>query len=394
MTGRERRTLLTVLGFLTFSSVYVNIVVTPVLEQLAGEFGVTTGTAGLLVAAYGLPGIAVGLLAGPYSDRLGRKVFLVAGAALMGLFTLLAAFVASFALLLATRFVAGAGAAVIFPNVNATIGDSFPYRERGRAMSTVIGVNTLASVAGLPIAGIVAEATSWRVSMFIVGTLAVLSALMLLLHLRPDRPDAAPQGARVLYSRIVGSRSAIAAIVSSLAGALFWFTWGTYLVVFFQRTFGLSQGVASTVAVTMGLGVFVGSQLGGRLGDRVGHKQIVASTIAIAGLLLFTLTNLPLPLAAAAALNLLLSAVIGARFATNTVLLSEQVPQARGTMLAVSSSVVSLGIVAGASLGGVLVDTLGFWALGAFCLALALLSALIVWLFVTEEPMDLELAPS
>lgn len=390
MTPRERRTLLGVLGFLTFASVYANVVIVPVLVQIAGEFHTTTGQAGLVAAAYGVPGIVIAVVAGPYSDRLGRKVFLVFGSLIMGIGTLLSAVAPTFELLVLTRALAGVGASVIFPNVNATIGDLFAYRERGRAISTVIAMNTMASIVGLPIAGIVAEATSWRVSVAIVGLLAVTAAA-LLLHLLPDRrPEADPGRARALYWQILSNRSAVAAIVSSLMGALFWFTWVTFFIVFFQQTYGLSLGTASTVGLTMGVGVLIGSQVGGRLGDRIGHKWIVAGSIFISAALLVLQTNLPMPLAAAAALNLILSAVIGARFATNNALLSEQVPDARGTMFAVSASVVSVGMVAGAAIGGILVDGFGFGAVGLFCGAVAVIASAIVVAFVTEEPMDLE----
>lgn len=394
MTDRERRLLLAVLGFLTFTSVYANIVISPVITQLAAEFGVTTGTAGLVAAAYGVPGIFIAILSGPYSDRFGRKRFLVGGAMVMGVFTLLGSFVSSFALLLILRAIAGAGASVIFPNVNATLGDNFPYRERGRAISTVIAFNTMASVVGIPIAGIVAEATSWRVSLAIVGLLAIAAATLLLFQLKPAQVNVSASRVLELYRTILRNRSAVAAIISSLLGGLYWFTWVTYLVVFFQDTFGLSQGTASTYALTMGLGVFIGSQVGGRVGDRIGHRPVVASAIVVSGVLLLAQTNVALPLLVTSALNLLLSAVIGARFATNSTLLTEQVPEARGTLLALSGATGSLSIVGGAAIGGLLIDHYGFWALGVFCMCAALLSALIVVRFVREEPIDLELAPA
>lgn len=390
MTPRERRTLLGVLGFLTFASVYANVVIVPVLVQIAGEFHTTTGQAGLVAAAYGVPGIVIAVVAGPYSDRLGRKVFLVFGSLVMGIGTLLSAVAPTFELLVLTRALAGVGASVIFPNVNATIGDLFAYRERGRAISTVIAMNTMASIIGLPVAGIVAEATSWRVSVAIVGLLAVTAATVLFRLLPDRRPEADPGRARTLYWQILSNRSAVAAIVSSLMGALFWFTWATFFIVFFQQTYDLSLGTASTVGLTMGVGVLIGSQVGGRLGDRIGHKWIIAGSTVISAALLVLQTNVPMPLAVAAALNLALSAVIGARFATNNALLSEQVPDARGTMFAVSASVVSVGMVAGAAIGGILVDGFGFGAVGLFCGAVAVIASAIVVAFVTEEPMDLE----
>jgi predicted MFS family arabinose efflux permease len=113
----------------------------------------------------------------------------------------------------------------------------------------------------------------------------------------------------------------------------------------------------------------------------------------LSAIILFLLTNLPVPLVIAALLNLLLSGVIGARFATNNVLMSEQVPEARGTMLALSASLQSMAIVVGATVGGLVIDGPGFGLLGAFCLVVALASAAIVLRFVREEPIDLEVQP-
>ena len=389
-----RRSLLLVLGFLSFGAVYNGLVMSPVLESLAREFGITTGTAGLAVAAYGAPGIAVAVLAGPYSDRIGRKPFLVIGPAIMGLATLAAAAAPSFGLLVAARVVSGVGSGVIFPNSNATVADTFPFRERGRAIAAVIGMNTMASVVGVPIAGIVAEATSWRLSLAVVGALALVAALVVQLRLPNAQGTNREARIRALYALIIRDRSAIALVAASFLGALYWFTWATYLVVFFQRTFALSEGVASTVALTQGVGVIIGSQIGGRLGDRLGHRRIAAGAIVISALLLFVTTNVPLPLAVVAGLNLVLSAVIGARFSTNNALMSEQVPEARGTMLALSASVASMGIVVGATVGGLLVDGPGFAAVGRFCLVAALISATIVLRFVREQRLaDLEVQP-
>jgi predicted MFS family arabinose efflux permease len=386
----ERRVLLGALGFLSFGAVYANVVVTPVLTQIAREFGTTTGTAGLVVAAYGLPGIVTALVAGPYSDRIGRKPFLVVGSLVMGACTALSALMPTFELLILMRALGGIGASVVFPNVNATIADSFPYLERGRAISTVVGLNTFASIAGIPLAGIVAELTSCRVSLVIVAAISIVAACTAIFVMPRSRPVDDGRRARALFGSIVSSRSAVAAIVSSLMGALFWFTWVTYSVVYFEQVHVLSPSAAATVALTLGLGVLVGSQVGGRLGDRLGHRRIVWSSIAISSVLLVALTSLPLPLAAAAALNLVLSAVIGARFTTNNALLGEQVPEARGTMLAIAASVVSVAMVAGAVAGGLLVDGPGFPALGLACAGVGLASTGIVLLFVHEEPIDLE----
>ena len=58
-------------------------------------------------------------------------------------------------------------------------------------------------------------------------------------------------------------------------------------------------------------------------------------------------------------------------------------------MMAVNSSIVSVGIVAGTALGGVLVDGSGFGALGVLSLAAAVGSALVVWRFVSERAAEM-----
>lgn len=392
MTGRERRTLLAVLGFLSFTSIYVATVMSPVLTQIAREFGISTGAAGLVVAAYGAPAALLAVIAGPYSDRYGRKRFLVGGSLVMGVCTVVSAFAPTFPFLTAARAAAGVGAAVVFPNITATVADNFEYRERGRAMSTVIGMNTMGGVIGVPVAGILAEATSWRASVFLVGALAIVAALVLLFRLRPAAVSINPGGVRELYHSVLTNVSAVAAVISALLGGVYWFTWATYIVVFFQLSFGLPQGLASTFALTQGLGVLVGSQIGGRMGDRMGHRRVVAGAILLSALVLLFQTNVPVGLGLTTALTLLLSAIIGARFATNATLLTEQVPRARGTLLALSAATNGASQVLGATVGGVLIDQLGFWAVGMFCMVFATLSCVLVLTLVRERPIDMELS--
>src|SRR5207237_4394513 len=121
----------------------------------------------------------------------------------------------------------------------------------------------------------------------------------------------------------------LGAIGSTMLGSLYWFTWSTYVVVFFQATFGLSEGVASTFALTQGLGVLVGSQLGGRLGSRIGHKWVVGGSVLISGTILALQTNLTFPLLVTAILHRALSAVLGPRLPSETSLPPEQLPAAR-----------------------------------------------------------------
>ena len=362
------------------------MVAVPLLLDIAREFGTSTGSAGAVVAAYGVAGILVPLLMGPYSDRRGRKRLLVAGAVIQGMGTLLGAVAPTLEVLVASRLIGGIGWSLIYPNVSAVVGASAAKGTRGRAMSAMIGMNTMATIAGVPVAGLVADASTWRYSLGLVAVLAFGSALIVSRWLPGDLPQAATTGVATLYRRIFSSRSATAVLLSSFLGSIFWFTWVTFFVVYFQQTHAMSLAAASSLGLTLGFGILIGSQVGGRLGDRFGHRAVAAASIVVAGTLIAALTNLGLPLAVAAALNLLVSAVIGARFAANQALLSEQVPLARGTVFALSSSFASLALVLGAAVGGLLVDRSGFGAVGMLCLGLGVIVAVLTVTLVVEDP--------
>ncbi len=358
------------------------------LGEIANEFGTSAGTAGVVAASYGVPGILIPLLLGPYSDASGRKRLLVGGALLLGCGTLLASVAPSLEMLLLARVLAGVGSSVIYPNISAAVGASAQADQRGRALSTIIGMNTMATIVGVPIAGLIADASTWRVSVGLVSALPLVAAIVLGRSLPEQRPGMAGTSAALVYGRILASRSAVAALLSSLLGSIFWFIWATFFVVFFQRTYDLSLSAASTIGLTLGLGILIGSQVGGRLGDRIGHRPIAGTVIVMAGGLLAILTNAGLSLPVAIVLNLAVSVLIGARFAANQALLSEQIPMARGTVFAVSSSFASLALVAGAALGGMLVDASGFGAIGLVCLGVGIIVAGITFTLVRERQSD------
>ena len=138
-----------------------------------------------------------------------------------------------------------------------------------------------------------------------------------------------------------------------------------------------------------GVGIVAGSQLGGRIGDRMGHKVVVGWTILAGGVLILLETVVARDLVSAVLIALVLAVFAGARFATNTTLLSELAPTARGTLLAINSAIVSIGIVSGTSIGGILIDGFGYEALGIMSAVAAFASAVIVWRFVTERTAEI-----
>lgn len=141
------------------AAIYSATTVAPLVGTIARDFSVTPGTVGLLVAAYTVPGIVAALITGPLADRLGRRRFMIGGAVVSGVFTVLGALAPTYPLLLLARGIAGMGAAVIMPNVVSTTAELYSTGERGRAVASLFLANTMASLAGVAVAGILAEQT-------------------------------------------------------------------------------------------------------------------------------------------------------------------------------------------------------------------------------------------
>jgi DHA1 family chloramphenicol resistance protein-like MFS transporter len=318
------------------------------------------------------------VVVGPLSDRHGRRPFIVGGAALAGTFSVLGALAPSYGDLFASRVLAGLGVAVVPTLVMAVLADHYPYRERGTAVATLFTANAFGSLAGLALAGVIAEQVGWRVPIALSGG-SLLAAAVVAWMLLPRHVDqASPEGpTAALYLGVLRDRSAVGALLSDLLGGVAATTWLTFVVVFLQTVHGVPQGLASAYALVQTAGVLIGAQAGGRLGHRIGFRRsfVIGSVVYAAAVMLCVSGSSPL----AVVLGLLFTGSVGLGFrgTANATILSEQVSGARGTVLALSGVAVALGGVVAGSAGGLLVDTAGFPALGFFCAVTAIAGAVV-----------------
>lgn len=354
--------------------------------QVAGEFGVTVGTVGISAAAYSVPAALVAFSAGPLSDRHGRKRFIVGGSLLIGVGMIAVALAPGFEGFLLGRAVGGAGLALSVSTLYALLADRFPYRERGKAVAVVIGATTVVDIFGIPLLGIVGEAAGWRPALGLVGVLALMAAAFAFFRLQAVPATALTETARGLYARVLGHAAVRQLMVTGLLVTLTFTGWYTYSVAYFQTVFGLGQGIAATLTATAGVGILIGSQLGGRIGDRLGHRATLGAALPTIGIVLALLTNLPVSLAIALVLNGLAAAGVGVVAVAHRSLVSEQIPEARGTLLSILGGLMLLGGL-GATIGGFLIDLAGFWLLGLYCLATTLAGRVLL-LGVPEGPME------
>ncbi|MGW1888783.1 MFS transporter [Streptomyces sp. NPDC002004] len=169
----------------------LNVAIKTISTPAPAGLGATQSELEWAINAYTL--VFAGLLftAGLLGDRLGRKKVLLAGMAVFGIGSALAAESGSPTQLIAFRAVMGLGAAFVMPATLAVLMNVFEREEQPKAIGIWAGGVGLAIAIG-PITGGVLLDHFWWGSVFFVNVPIVILALVLMTALVPDSRDPSP----------------------------------------------------------------------------------------------------------------------------------------------------------------------------------------------------------
>ena len=162
------------------------------LPRMSESLGLSNSQQQWVVDAYSL--IFAGLLftAGTLSDRFGRKGFMQAGVVLFGAASAYATFVASTAVeVIGARAVMGIGGALVMPATLSILVNTFPARERARAIGIWAGVAGGGGALGLVLGGWLVEHFWWG-SAFAINVPVTITALVLGALIVPTSRDRHP----------------------------------------------------------------------------------------------------------------------------------------------------------------------------------------------------------
>lgn len=354
-------------------------VIMGLLPEVAGDYGVSIPTAGLLVTGYAL-GVVLGApLMTVLGTRIPRKRMLML---LMGLFVIgnvLSALAPAFGVMLTGRVVASLAHGAFF-GIGAVVAAELvaPEKKAGAIAMMFTGL-TVANVVGVPLGTLVGQTLGWRVTFLAVAALGVLG-LLGIARLVPELPR--PEGVRIRHElaafRNVQVLLAMAMTVLGFGGV---FAAITYITPMMTNVAGFADTSVTWLLVLFGLGMVGGNLIGGRFADRALMPMLCATLGSLAVVLaLFTVTAHTRP---GAAVTVVLIGALG--FATVPPLQKRVLDQAAGAPTlasAVNIGAFNLGNALAAWLGGLVIAAgLGWtapnWvgaALAGSALVLALLS--------------------
>ena len=156
----------------------------PLLPQIAGELGVTVGTAALTVTAFALAYGVFQVAVGPLSDARGRLNWSCWAPSGPALPRVVSASMPTLGPLVLLRFLAGAGAAAVIPVAIAWIGDVVPYERRQPVLARYVSGQILGIVFGQAAGGLLGELIGWRATLVVLGIVHMVAGLLLLGEMR------------------------------------------------------------------------------------------------------------------------------------------------------------------------------------------------------------------
>jgi len=241
-------------------------------------------------------GLALGqLLLGPLSDRLGRRLPLIAALITYSVVSVLCSLAPSAPVLMGLRFLqgfAGAGGVVI---ARAVVRDLHTGAAAVRIFSSLMLVTGLAPILAPVVGAQVLTFTSWRGIFVVLGVLSALIAVMVAFGLRETLRRELRSGGglgetvRVMRGLLRDRWFVGHGLAGGFAfGALFAYISGSSFVL--QGIYGVSPQLYSVLFALNGFGLIAGSQVNARLVGRFGpalllRRGLLAIVVSAAALL-------------------------------------------------------------------------------------------------------------
>ncbi len=208
-------------------------------------------------------------------DKYGRKLILVVMTGFWGLWTAAAGLAQNFTQLLILYTIGAIGTVAAEPIQNGLMVDMFDEDERGKAYGTLRTIGVAASLILTPLIGQLAKwptpESGWRIGMFIMGGISVISGILLMIFLKepPRRIVAGDPDAGKFKMSDIGKIAKIPtfwlmAVMLLFVTSMVFFA---FMVTYFVKARGWETSAAAILYTVFMAGFAIGGLTGGTLGD-------------------------------------------------------------------------------------------------------------------------------
>ena len=270
-----------------FSSLFFSIfatvtgvgIVVPLLPVYALDLGASGLYIGLIFGSFSLSRTFLLPYFGRYSDKKGRKPFIVAGLCAYTLISLAFILATRVEFLIGIRFVQGITSAMIMPAVQAYVGDITPSGREGFTMGLFNMSMFLGLSIGPLIGGVIRDRFSLNTSFACMGGLAFTGFLLSLFLLPATRSESIVNRgpAPIEWKRLVYDSDMAGLFLFRLSYAACIGVIWSFLPVLGDTEFSLSS---ASIGILVTLGIFSSGALHvpmGFLADRINRKMMVVT---------------------------------------------------------------------------------------------------------------------
>ena len=277
-------------GFASFSLIYC---VQPLLPAFANTFGVSPTESSLALAlTTGMLALAI-VLAGAFSQALGRRGLMFTSMVLAAILNIVAASTPLWYGFLAARALEGLVLGGVPAVAMAYLAEEIESADLGQAMGLYVAGTAFGAMMGRVGMGLLAEWVSWRFAMDVLGGLCLLAAIGFLLLLPPSRNFFVKPGLQIDY-HLATWWGHLCNKGLQIQFAIGFTLTGIFVTVFNYATFrlsgapyGLSQTQISMMFLVFSFGI-VSSSVAGSLVDRLGRRRllVIGFILMLAGVML------------------------------------------------------------------------------------------------------------
>jgi sugar phosphate permease len=253
-----------------------------ITDQVMRDFNVTASTIGLLTSIQFFVYTGLQVPMGVLADRYGPNLFLIIGAVLTGLGTIIYSLGTHESVLFFARILTGTGDATIWVNMVLILGQWFKVKEFVR----LIGIAGMTGSLGFLLAtvpfSLLIDFLGWRASFFSAGILLCLCGVLLYFVLikKPnqllfnedvsDKKDVHRVKTLILLRRLVSNRQAWALFLChfGIVGAYVGFI-GSWAVPYGMDLYGMTRSNASQLIMIGLVGALIGAPLSSWISSRL-----------------------------------------------------------------------------------------------------------------------------
>ncbi len=266
------------------------VVVVPILIGVAANFG--GGDVGMLTAqraAFAFPGYGLaagGLVAGVITEMLGIRLALIAGLVLYGVLGTAGGFIDDATVLLASRFLLGASAALVATAATMLVSIRFDEAARARVLGIQNAVGSIGSLVAIYLSAFVArQSGGWR-EPFAIYLIALIPAVLTLISI-PSTPRQrqvkAPSGSGAGQQLVMQllPLAGVYAIITCVSACTYI---GSSQVPFILKAEDLATPLTSAnVGAISSVAFAIGAIFYGIIRPRLGAEKVLAIGLAFMG---------------------------------------------------------------------------------------------------------------